>query len=105
MCRQLRPPMVCSCRFLTATVVPPSRSNLSNSHNSHPSWFLHQRGILPSLVGEPDAKIRVNMKQRILFCVLILCGFLVLASGRLRAQSAVTIALSPNNPGAAIPED
>src|SRR5260370_22560153 len=45
------------------------------------------------------------MKQRILFCVLILCGFLVFASGSLRAQSPVTIALSPGNPGATIPQD
>src|SRR5260370_12679593 len=45
------------------------------------------------------------MKQRILFCVLILCGFLVFASGSLRAQSPVTIALSLSNPGASIPQD
>src|SRR5260370_12683622 len=45
------------------------------------------------------------MKQRILSCILILCGFLVFASGSLRAQSPVTIALSPGNPGATIPQD
>jgi len=50
-------------------------------------------------------EMKVKMKQRILFCVLISCGFLVFASGSLRAQSAVTVALSPNNPGAAIPQD
>jgi len=50
-------------------------------------------------------EMKVKMKQRILFCVLILCGFLVLVSGSLQAQSAVTIVLSPNSPGTAIPED
>jgi len=50
-------------------------------------------------------EMKVQMKQRILFCVLISCGFLVFASGSSWAQSAVTVALSPNNPGAAIPQD
>lgn len=45
------------------------------------------------------------MKQHIRFCILVSCAFLVLASQSLRAQSAVTITLSPNQPGAVIPDD
>ena len=45
------------------------------------------------------------MKQQIRFCISILSAFLVLASPSLRAQSAVTISLSANNPGAVIPDD
>jgi Malectin domain len=44
------------------------------------------------------------MKRHIRFFILVLSIFLVLAPS-LCAQSAVTITLSPNNPGATIPED
>jgi len=45
------------------------------------------------------------MKQYIRSCILICSAFLIVACPGLRAQSTVTINLSPNNPGAAIPDD
>jgi len=49
--------------------------------------------------------MKFRTKQCILCCFLILTGIPVFASGGSRTHSTVTIALSPNNPGAAIPED
>src|SRR5713101_1639935 len=47
----------------------------------------------------------LKMKQYIRSCILIWSAFLIVACPSLRAQSTVTINLSPNNPGAAIPDD
>src|SRR2546429_8345360 len=110
MCRQPLPQTGCSYRSSTVTVPALSLSNLFNNHKALSRNQVPPPARLFAVAGggtcrKSMVEMKVKMKQHILFYVLISCGFLVFASVSLQAQSAVTVALSPNNPGAAIPQD